>query len=701
MCSQLRIRRLRLTSRIPLLMVFCLAILVAPAAAQQLPQPPATHALTVRDLGRATAPLGGPWQFHTGDDMAWASPTFDDSTWQQVQAGQPWDAQGHWGYTGMAWYRRRIDFAPDTPADLDLALYLPAVDSSCEVYWNGRLIGGIGKVPPHPVWYQSPYGSVGDVEGMLMGRSASGMPLGRPQPGVLAIRVWKAPTILFASPEEGGLIAVPQIGSAEAVAALETEVRYDWLRSNEFELFVVLLCLMVSVSCLLMGVRNRGSARQSGNRILLWLAVAMAFPLEYLLLSDVYGLVTFRWNYGLIAIVIGIYDAALWFVLIELLGLNENRRLVKWTKVVVVVFWTFALLDGALQLFDWTRMPHRFLPFDTAFTVEEVAAEFWGVVLVLVAFRRRHDAARWMLAICALVANLVQALDDLGGMGMRWTHWRLSSFISQPIFTLAGSPMSARTISNTLLLAAVLYAAWRYSVEQGKRRTALEQEYRSAQELQQVLIPEAIPVLPGLLIASAYRPAQEVGGDFFQAIALPGGEALLVIGDVSGKGLSAAMAVALIVGAIRSTAEATHQPGALLAALNRRLHDRLRGGFATCLVARIAADGSLTLSNAGHLAPYRNGEEVPLEPGLPLGVTFDTDYPESTFALAPGDRLTFVSDGVVEAQSTDGELFGFDRTRRISSQSAEEIAAAAQAFGQEDDITVLTVNYAPVEVAHA
>jgi serine phosphatase RsbU (regulator of sigma subunit) len=124
-------------------------------------------------------------------------------------------------------------------------------------------------------------------------------------------------------------------------------------------------------------------------------------------------------------------------------------------------------------------------------------------------------------------------------------------------------------------------------------------------------------------------------------------------------------------------------------------------GFATCLCAEIAVDGTFILANAGHLAPYLNGQEVLVESSLPLGVTRDTAYTQSTLRLSPGDSLTCVSDGVVEAQSTTGELFGFDRTRAISIHSAAQIAKAAQAHGQEDDITVLTLTFAPVGVAHA
>jgi hypothetical protein len=124
--------------------------------------------------------------------------------------------------------------------------------------------------------------------------------------------------------------------------------------------------------------------------------------------------------------------------------------------------------------------------------------------------------------------------------------------------------------------------------------------------------------------------------------------------------------------------------------------------FVTCLCARIEAEGNLILANAGHLSPYRNGEEIQLESGLPLGIAPDVTYCESTICLAPDDQLTFLSDGVIEARNSQGELFGFDRTAAIATQSADEIAVAAQSFGQEDDITVLTVQRsAPCDGANA
>jgi serine phosphatase RsbU (regulator of sigma subunit) len=124
------------------------------------------------------------------------------------------------------------------------------------------------------------------------------------------------------------------------------------------------------------------------------------------------------------------------------------------------------------------------------------------------------------------------------------------------------------------------------------------------------------------------------------------------------------------------------------------------GGFATCLCADVDANGALRIANAGHLAPYNNSrqttEELLISNGLPLGILAETEYTEDCLHLAPGDTLTFISDGVVEARGPSGDFFGFDRARDLSGQPAREIAAAAQAFGQQDDITVVTLTFAGV-----
>jgi len=232
-----------------------------------------------------------------------------------------------------------------------------------------------------------------------------------------------------------------------------------------------------------------------------------------------------------------------------------------------------------------------------------------------------------------------------------------------------------------------------------RRQRDLALDVKQAQEVQQVILPEARLVLPGLkglpglTIESEYRPAREVGGDFFQIIPHKSdGSVLIVAGDVTGKGLQAGMLVALLVGAIRSTAELNSDPAFVLSALNRRLMGR-NDAQATCLALRIEADGAATLANAGHVAPYLNGEELPMEGALPLGMVDSAEPSVMHFQLAESDRLTLMSDGIAEAMDANGQLFGFERVHELlhTATSATEIAGAAQAFGQEDDISVISV----------
>lgn len=239
-----------------------------------------------------------------------------------------------------------------------------------------------------------------------------------------------------------------------------------------------------------------------------------------------------------------------------------------------------------------------------------------------------------------------------------------------------------------LALCALLVRRWVRSA-QAQRQMTLEK--KQAQEVHQVLIPEAVPQIRGFSIESVYQPAGQVGGDFFQILPTKQGGVLLCIGDVSGKGMPAAMTVSLLVGTLRTLAHYTQSPGEILAAMNQRMLGRSRGGFTTCLVLLAAADGTVTVANAGHISPYLNGRESSLENGLPLGLIAETSYPESTLHQGENEQITLVTDGVVEARAASGELFGFERTAAMAAQSADTISRAAQDFGQDDDITVLTL----------
>jgi hypothetical protein len=237
----------------------------------------------------------------------------------------------------------------------------------------------------------------------------------------------------------------------------------------------------------------------------------------------------------------------------------------------------------------------------------------------------------------------------------------------------------------------------RVQAEMSRQQALLENEMAAAKEVQQVIVPEQVDAVPGFNVESIYQPAQQVGGDFFQVLPAGEGGLLVVVGDVAGKGLPAAMLVSVLVGAIRGAADYTKDPAALLARLNERLIGRTQGGFSTALVARIAADGGVAIANAGHLSPYLDGREIELEGALPLGVVKNAAYQVTHFHLPQGSRLTFYSDGVIEAQNAKGELFGFERGRAISVQPAAAIVEAAKQFGQEDDITVVTIERLEME----
>jgi serine phosphatase RsbU (regulator of sigma subunit) len=228
----------------------------------------------------------------------------------------------------------------------------------------------------------------------------------------------------------------------------------------------------------------------------------------------------------------------------------------------------------------------------------------------------------------------------------------------------------------------------------------LSTEMESAHQVQAQLVPLQLPTMPHFRFEAAYLAASEVGGDFYQIFPQSDGGVLVAIGDVSGKGLKAAMLGSQVVGALRSLAQQDLRPAQILARLNAQLSASTDGGFVTCCAAHIRADGMLTVANAGHLAPYRNGVELETNSGFPLGMIPGVAYSESSVALEPGDRLTFLSDGIVEARNASGELFGFERAAALSTQSADRIAHAAKQFGQEDDITVLALTLAPVEVLH-
>jgi hypothetical protein len=615
-------------------------------------------------------PLDAPWRLHFGDDPAYAQPGFDDSHWTLHRTDKDWASAGHKGYSGYAWYRMSV-ILPKGNEPLALAIYPPA--NAIEVYIDGALAGTIGRMRPEPVW--TDLRDVYDVAvpGSLHGRTVE-----------VALRVWES---ALPAPYLGAGAAshLPLLGTAGDVGRIVSLAQQNrWVaaipdRAVDMLGFVVGL-FSLGLFLLQRHAREYGFAAAflCGSTILYllsWItgqngASVRVFAQVYYSASFISLCLWLLFTWGFVrARADRLLYACLAASSIELIGatlvnLGINRVAVSyWMVAAMHLFLAFAVF---VRLYTLARRGNRdaqlfLIPFS-----------LWNVT--------------WCI-ISVLSALSTSGIVDLTGALILYRDARFT-ITCQHLFTAL----------FFIATGAVLVLRYARSARQEQR---LRTEMEAARRVQGQLVPADLPQFAGFACDAAYRAASEVGGDFYQVFPRPDGSALILVGDVSGKGLRAAMLGTLIVGAAGALAQEDLAPAEMLDRLNRHLYGRTDGGFVTCLCARIAPDGSLALANAGHLAPYRNGEECEVDSGLPLGIIAGAEYTETTVLLDPSDTLTFLSDGVVEAQAASGELFGFDRTRAISQQSAEEIATAAQSFGQQDDITVLTLTFAPAEVLHA
>src|SRR4051812_19049882 len=239
-------------------------------------------------------------------------------------------------------------------------------------------------------------------------------------------------------------------------------------------------------------------------------------------------------------------------------------------------------------------------------------------------------------------------------------------------------------------------------------RQRFEQELEVARLIQQNFLPKELPDLPGWQIAAYYRPAREVGGDFYDVIQLEGGRVGFVVGDVTDKGVPAALVMAATRSVLRASAQRLIEPGAVLERVNEHLcPDMPAKMFVTCLYGVLEpATGRFRFANAGHDLPYMKTAEGSVElraRGMPLGLMSGMPYEERETVLAPGDSLLLHSDGIAEAHDPDGQMFGFPRLKQAVARypgGAELISRVLDDLSrhtgpdaeQEDDITMVTLS---------
>ena len=634
--------------------------------AQTSMQAPATF-----DFQRDREPivsLNGVWRFHPGDDpdgkLGWAKPDFDDSSWPLLRSNTGWGEQGYKGHTGFAWYRFKV-LLPDEHGPW--AILLPRLLTSYQVFADTRLVGEFGGMPPHAEY----------VAGF---DQIFALPPDLPSPGhavTFAIRVWHWP--LFPKGVSGGPTSSTRVGKLDA---LRTQQTYDaWGRfwsSSSGNVLMLMNLLAAFAGLFLFWMRPQ-------DREYLWFGIyELLTGLDHLVIDYARFHPTPGW-------VIFWLDAALsaaswFFFLLFIFTILKGRK--NW------LFWAAAaapvvtILGQLASRMGWIGL----VQFDLIWALALVAYFCYILGLLYQKATRGVPDAQLMLipvAFCYLCWLAVILLTALGGSGHTWVYHDFQWFfeVSRRPF-----PFSVNDLADMVMLIAVVAVLPLRFARSRRDEERLAGEMESARTVQQVLIPHEIPPVPGFAIHCVYKPAGQVGGDFFQVIPLESGGALIAVGDVSGKGMPAAMTVSLLVGTFRTLAHYTQRPSEILYSMNRRMLSRSQGGFTTCIVLRVAPQGAVTVANAGHLAPYLAGQEIVVENGFPLGITAEADYPEVTIQLPIGAQLTLCTDGVVEARARSGELFGFDRAAALSMQPAEVVAQRAQSFGQDDDITVLTIS---------
>lgn len=607
-------------------------------------------------LGTRVA-LGPNWLFSAGDNPAFALPAYDDSGWKTVSLAKPPLSYGA-GELRHAWYRIHVHVNPRARM---LALEIQYIKGSYEVYVNGVRIGQIGSMNSKHV--EQGYLTSYDIPRRLFASNGDLL---------IAIRLTLNKTgpsgVGPSTPFQDSSVMLSTRDGARRDASYEAahQTVIPWMLSG--------LGFVVGMVALALYLAMRSRAE--------YLAIAVS------LLANSFQLAEIAWSRLHVFTVRSNFFETLWLgittvALIEFVRLILHLRRGRWLLVLEVANFLgfFGPSLGILgPLSPIVVVAAYFLP---SLIVQTVLP----VLLVRGLLRGNRDTRVILPAIAVVsVANYWNFLNTVTSI------WHLPLRIPPlPDFFIGSYDMDFWSVWNGIYFVTLLLFVVIRTIGIARERARATAELEAARAVQQVLVPEDIPAIPGFALASVYKPAGEVGGDFFQIVRTKSRGVLVVIGNVSGKGMPAAMTVSLLVGTFRTLAHYTQSPSEILTAMNTRMLARSHGGFTTCLVLRADSDGTLVVANAGHIAPYLSGKEISVESGLPLGLAPDSQYPEAVFQAEPNAQITLVTDGVIEARGKAGELFGFERAQSISKDSADAIVQAAQEFGQDDDITVVTI----------
>ncbi len=596
---------------------------------------------------RGSLDMNRGWRVQDGDDPAWAQPNFDDSRWKPADLNVR-------ARPGWRWYRLQVKLAEGHP---HLHLLIAGGDGTYELYINGLPIEGPGLRTQFGVkrpteWVYTLHDRDTELNIALRTHTPAGY------------AAWRLPLFLTVAVGTTGAIDDERVG-------MESDRLYSALPS----IAINLVLMLAGLGAFALYRSQRSHAEY------LWLGL-------YLFLVGLSDLLQVGSSNGIFPLAWGLLfgDALIYVFTIMQIQFTfsvAGQRMRRVWRIYEVLLLTPLVLSCATWAGHFSS--GRYVLVEAA--VIAPAAVLLPLRLFVWYWRGNREMGPLVLPSVLSVATT--ALYDVGTASIL-LGWGWADFLDSPIM-VGPIPLQPNDLGNLIFLLAIAVLMFSRFTRVSREQMRVGAELNAAREMQRRLVPEHLPEIAGYQIAAAYFPAEEVGGDFYQVLDARAGAKLVLVGDVSGKGLKAAMTGTLAMGALRALAKEGMGPAALLMRLNRQLAETREEGFITCVCAQVSSQGKVTIANAGHLPPYRNGEEMTLEPDLPLGIAAEEQYREHDFRLEPGDQLTLLSDGVVEARDAHGALFGFERTRAISAGTAGAIAQAALAYGQEDDITVLTL----------
>ncbi len=598
---------------------------------------------------QGTVDLDRGWREHNGDNPAWAQPNFDDSQWKQVEIDDLGEAT-----PGYRWFRLHVKLGPRHP---HLHLLIAGGEGTYELYIDGQKedrprLGPLLAVHRPTEQVFSLPNEDPDLDIALRTRPTR------------TYRYYHLPLFLTVDVGTPGAIDNERL-------AMESQ-----------RLYAVTPTIAINLVLVLAGIAALALFRSQRKRFeYLWLGLyLLALGISNALgdcAAD--GVISLTWNDFLGDPLIYVFTIMQIEFTFSFAGQRVGRawRIYEWLLPTPLILFAvmlagriasnpYALVEAGMILPAALLLPARLFA--------------W--------YRKGNREAGWLI-LPSLLPAAAAAVFDVGFVSI-YEGWQRTAFLDDPIM-VGPIPLQLADLGDFLFVLAIGVVMFFRFTRVSREQARVAAELQAARDIQRRLVPEHLPEIEGYEVEAAYFPAEEVGGDFYQVLETRGGAKLVVVGDVSGKGLKAAMTSTLALGALRALATEGLGPAAVLTRLNRQLAETSNDGFVTCVCARIAGQGEVTIANAGHLPPYRNGEELLIEPDLPLGIAAEEKYAERAFRLEEGEQLTLLSDGVVEARDARGDLFGFERTRAISAQPADAIAEAALKYGQADDITVLTV----------